>query len=155
MTQQVFDAEIGLYEKELVDIIAKMEKTSQGFIAASIACLKQWYMDTAKSYVQEQFDLTNQLGLEKVAEMKRQVTALVMMVPNEAKQLMSDENLWWHKSRGGGWQDHYTPGPPDGLKMAVCALADRLTPILEAYGFIKRRLAPRTMKKMKKVPASR
>jgi hypothetical protein len=142
MDQQVFDAEIELYGKELVEIIAKMEKTSQRFVAVTIACLKQWYQDRAKSYVQEHFDLTNKLGLENISQMKARVTQLVMMVPNAAKALLLDQNLWWHQSRGGGWQDHYTQGPPDGLHMAICALAERLTPILETYGYVKKEPCP-------------
>jgi hypothetical protein len=136
--QQVFDAEIALYEKELVEIIAKMEKTSQRFVASAIACLKRWYPDTARSYAQQQYELTNQLGIEKIRELKGKVAQLAAVSARDAQHLLCNGNLWWHKSRGGGWQDHYTKGPPDGLSMAVWALMERLAPILESYGYIKK-----------------
>jgi hypothetical protein len=136
--QQAFDAEIALYEKELVDIVAKMDKTSQRFVAATIACLKRWYPETARSYVQKQYELTHQLGKSKIAEIKRKVAELASTAARDAQHLLCNGNLWWHKSRGGGWQDHYTKGPPDGLNMAVWALAERLVPILESYGYIKK-----------------
>jgi len=136
--QQAFDAEIGLYEKELVDIIAKMEKTSQRFVAATIASLKRWYPETAKSCVQQQYELTHQLGTEKIRELKGKVTELASTASRDAQHLLCNGNLWWHKSRGGGWQDHYTKGPPDGLSMAVWALVERLVPTLQSYGYIKK-----------------
>jgi hypothetical protein len=140
--QQVLDAEIDLYEKELGEIVGKMDKTSQHFVAATIVCLKRWYLETAKSYVQQQYDLTHRLGLDKIQELKAKVTQLASVAARDAQHLLCDENLWWHKSRGGGWQDHYTKGPPDGLSMAVWALRERLTPILESYGYIKREPRP-------------
>jgi len=136
--QKAFDAEIALYEKELVDIIAKMDKTSQRFVAATIACLKRWYPETAKTYVQQQYELTHKHGIEKVRELKAKVLQLAAEASKDAQHLLCNGNLWWHKSRGGGWQDHYTKGPPDGLSMAVWALMERLTPTLEAYGYIKK-----------------
>jgi hypothetical protein len=132
-----FDAEITLHETELSEIIARMDQTAQAFIALCIVRLKVWYLEAAKAYVQDHYELTNQLGVEKVAVMKRRVTQLVMMLPTEAKQVLGDPTLWWHRSRGGGWLDHHTPGPPDGLRMAVEALSERLSPILESYGYLK------------------
>lgn len=142
MTQSVFDAEIELYQKELGEIIEKMDQTATAFVVAAIACLKQWYQDTAKWFVQTQYERTNELGVDTIRQMKTQVMRIVMMVPNEAKPLLADENLWWHRSRGGGWQDSFTPGPPDGLSMAVCALAERLNPILETYGYLEKDSPP-------------
>lgn len=147
MTQQVldakaFEAEITLHETELGEIIAKMDKTAQAFIALCIARLKAWYIEAAKLHVQEQYDLTNQLGPEKLTAMKRRVTQLSMMVPNEAKQVLGDPTLWWHRSRGGGWLDQAT-GPPDGLRMAVDAVSERLAPILESYGYVKKEKRPK------------
>jgi hypothetical protein len=139
---EVFDAEIVLYQQELVEITTKMEKTSQQFIAATIASLNRWYAATARSYVQDQYELTNRLGIEKVRDLKRYVAQLVAAVPKDAQRLLCDGNLWWHKSRGGGWQDHYAQGPPDGLSMAIWALAERIRPVLEAFGYIKREPTP-------------
>ncbi len=136
--QQAFDAEIALYEKELVDIIAKMDKTSQRFVAATIVCLKRWYPETAKTHVQRQYEVTHRHGIEKIRELKAKVIQLASTAAKDAQHLLCNGNLWWHKSRGGGWQDHYTKGPPDGLSMAVWALMERLTPILESYGYIKK-----------------
>lgn len=142
--QQAFDAEIGLYEKELMDIIAKMDKTSQRFVAATIASLKRWYPETAKSCVQKQYELTHHLGKAKITELKAKVAELAAASARDAQHLLCDGNLWWHKSRGGGWQDHYTKGPPDGLSMAVWALVERLVPILESYGYLKKGAQPRS-----------
>lgn len=138
MNQPVFDAEIGLYEKELIEIIAKMEKTKQAFIAAAVACLKAWYHERARKYVQEKYDLTNKLGLARITQMKARIKQLIEATDADAIKLLGNDNLWWHRTRGGGWQDSYTPGPPDGLQMAVDALSEKIIPILEAYGYIKR-----------------
>ena len=143
MTQQVFDAEIGLYEKELYEIIDKMEKTREAFVSATVACLQKWYLEKARLFAQNQYQLTNKMGLAKLSEMKARIAKLVANAPTDAQKFLGDDKLWWHRSRGGGWQDHYTPGPPDGLKMAVEALADKLTSVLEAHGYIKKVVRPK------------
>jgi hypothetical protein len=121
-----------------------MDKTSQRFVAATIASLKRWYPETTKSYVQKQYELTHQLGKPKITELKAKVAELAAAAARDAQHLLCNGNLWWHKSRGGGWQDHYTKGPPDGLSMAVWALVERLVPILESYGYIKKGPRPRS-----------
>ena len=141
---RTFDAEIELYDGELRAIIEKMDKTSQRFIAATIQCLVKYYPLKARTCVQEQYELSNRLGLDRIRQLKQQVARLVQGLPADAQKLLCDGNLWWHKSRGGGWQDHTTPGPPDGLSMAIWALEERVSPILESFGYVdKERRAAR------------
>ena len=133
---QVLDNEVVEYEAELAEVTARMEEMAQAFISATIACLKQWYQSNARFFVQELSEHTLTMGRERLALMKQEVTLLTMLVPDEAHQLLDDDSLWWHRSRMGGWRDRYSTKPPDDLLGVIDALAERLIPLLEKYGYL-------------------
>ena len=85
-----FDAEIALYEKELGVIIGKMEKTSQRFVASTIACLAQYYPKKARTSVQERYELSQRLGIDRIRQMKQRIAHLIQNMPSAAQKLV----LW-------------------------------------------------------------
>ena len=139
---EIFDKEIETYQTELTEVVGKMEDTRQAFLSAAAACLKQWFDQKARFYVQDQYWRTHQLGPQHIAEMKRRVTELVVATPTLTQQVLDDVNLWWHKSRGGGWTDQYAAGPPEPMQKAVSQVASRLEAILIAYGYLAKDSQP-------------
>ena len=133
----IFDNDISTYEKELVEIIDKMEQARQGFVTCGVACLQKWYNTTARYFVQDRFEWTNDMGLAKLTEMKEKVNDLIQNTPTEIAKILSDDQHWWHCSRGGNWKDHHSKELPRGLQLAVFMAAVKLGPILKNYGYLK------------------
>jgi hypothetical protein len=133
----MFDKDIEGYQKELEEIVALMEQSRVTFVEATLASLTQWYQTQARFHVQDQYELTLDVGPERLSQMKKKITQLITMAPAGVQRLLDDDKLWWHRSRGGGWRDPYMEGAPEPLVNAVKRLSLTLTPILIEYGYIR------------------
>jgi hypothetical protein len=63
-------------ESELQSLLAAEKELRQQYIEAAGALLKQWFLDTARSIVTKQLDVTDRLDDAQVRELRAQITAL-------------------------------------------------------------------------------
>lgn len=134
---EAFDKEIEGYRTELEAIINHMEKTRLDFVEMTTECLIRWYETHTRFYVQDQYELTLELGAGRLSQMKKKLMQLVNIAPASVQRILDDDRLWWHRSREGGWRNPFIDGPPEPLAAAIKRLGALLTPILLEFGFIK------------------
>ena len=123
-------------ETQMREVLRLMEKVYSQFLQAAEEFLNQWFLREASERVREKFDLTRDLGKEKLAEMKTEVRALQGETSSMIQEYLTDSSLWWHKKQDE--QDYVCEGQfvPPKINYALRLIAGRLAPILEKYGYL-------------------
>ena len=135
-----FDSRIEAAQKDLEVTFANMEQLREEFIAATVEFMEPWYWDQTETMVTRRPEITKQLGVDKLAQLKADVKSLQENCATIAAEFLADERLWWHQKRGEQAYSYHENRPPGGLDKAVRLIAGKLGPILERYDYLSGKL---------------
>lgn len=127
-----YDKEIKEAENQLKSAIARMKVIQKEFMAQCVTYIKSWYVDITKQKVTSASKLTKQLGIEKLSQMKAEVSRLQEQSPEIINDFINDVNLWWHLKENDQLETTFKEDISKALRLA----AGKLGPVLEKYGYI-------------------
>lgn len=125
-----FDKEIQIAQRRLDAATNRMKQIRKEFFSASIKYFRHWYEQLTKDKVTSEAELTRELGINKISELKSEVNALKQNTEKIVSEYLNHESLWWRQN------DPVQPSFLEDVDNALRLIAGKLGIILENYGYI-------------------
>ena len=90
--------QISEYECQIVALGTKMENVKNKIVVEIETYLKETYIKDIEYQVKSKTDITKQLGVEKLSELKQELTQLLDRVSGLTKESFNKDSLWIHKN---------------------------------------------------------
>jgi hypothetical protein len=132
-----FDAEIEEATRVLESIKSEMESVVQQFKSATAEFAAAWYWQETERVVKDKAEMSKELGVEKLSQLKAGVKALEQDAAKIVSEFLDVDSLWWHRTREDRQRyDLYGYRTTKGVDYAVRLALGRLAPILEKFGYL-------------------
>lgn len=132
-----FDSLILKAKEEKENTLKQMESIKEQFILECIKFSQEWVQNQAKSQVKANADLANDLGIEKLKELKEEVNNLIDEMSSLIRQYLNKEELWWHTNEDEGYYFIEQYKIPDKYEKQIRYAFGELGIILSKYGIVK------------------
>ncbi len=97
MNSTDFDRIIAQERKVLASIKEQGEKLIPEFKRITASYIRELSIKLMKSYFRNKPEVTRSLGTEKLEEMKREFTGILVSLPEHTSKLLDDSQIWLHR----------------------------------------------------------
>jgi hypothetical protein len=94
--QRNLENEISAVKAELETITNQGEQIRKDFISETIQFVNNWYWLKTENIVKEKSQITKQIGIQNLSQMKKDIKQLQVQSSKIVNNLFQDQNLWWH-----------------------------------------------------------
>lgn len=94
--QRDLDAEITSAKTQLVTLTNREEEIRKNFISETAQFINNWYWVKIEDIIQEKSQITKQIGVQMLSQMKNDIKQLQVQSAKIVNNLLQDQTLWWH-----------------------------------------------------------
>lgn len=131
-----FDKKIEILEIELEDINSKLENTKLEALIQLKVFIEEWFEKEARSIIVSNPSLSNSIGVERLKQIKQEVTELIHSVDELVETHLNVQYLWdYNYETGTGF---YILGDkmPEKMNVTMRFVLGQLGKILSKDGFV-------------------
>jgi len=136
MTPEQIDQEIQSTQEGLDCLNRQMDSLKDQFIAETAKAMEPWYMKQAGIEAERRPDITEKIGKEGIAKLKRLIEEVQRNTQEHVSQELQNVDLWWHLKPGNQSYSYYGHRSPDELHKAIRRAAGKIAPVLADAGYI-------------------
>ncbi len=125
-----FDKEIQIAQRRLDTAADRMKQIRKEFMSETIKYFRVWYEQLTKAKVTAEADLTRELGINKLSQLKNEVNVLKGGTEKNVSEFIGNDSLWLRQN------DSIQPSFTEDIDNALRLIAGKLGLILENYGYI-------------------
>jgi hypothetical protein len=94
--QRNLEDEISAIKAELETMTNQGEQIRKDFVSETIQFVNNWYWFKTENIVREKSQITKQIGIQNLSQMKKDIKQLQGQSSKIVNNLLQDQNLWWH-----------------------------------------------------------
>lgn len=122
--------------EEYSKLIYGLADLQASFLESTTEFIRNWYLSTAESYATRNLTNTKSLGKNKIAEMKKEISALQDAASSIVTKHFNSIDLWWHINCNDFSYKIYYKELPEMLRKSMRLIGGELSVILEKYKYI-------------------